>query len=1241
MKAPIVGIGASAGGLEAISELLAGFSARPGAAIIIVQHLDRSHDSLLPEILRRRTSMPVVAAAHGEAVLTDHVYVIPPNVTLTVAGGLMQLSPRASGREIHKPVDALFRSLADDCGDSAIGVVLSGADSDGALGIEDIKRAGGITFAQSPDTARVPSMPQAAMNTGYVDSVLPPPAIAAEIQRLIAHPYLHRVRTTAPPPESPDVDESIAPDEGEMLRRVFRKLRAVHGVDFARYKSSTLRRRLARRMALQRIDSLAEYTELLETDTAEAAALYQDFLIRVTSFFRDPDSYRVLSEQVFPSLIAGRPAKEPIRVWVPGCATGEEVYSIAISLLEATRETAPALAIQIFGTDVSETAIEKSRAGTYLEAIVQDVPPDLLRRYFVKQDSHYVIARAVRDLCVFARHDITRDPPYSRLDLVSCRNLLVYLGAVAQTRVMQMFRYALRPQGYLQLGPSEGVGHGEELFEPVDKQHRVYRPRPASKAAAPPFAMNREGVVPAIGTLPSGDRGARDFVEDDAVQRRADRLLLARYSPASMLVDDALNILQFRGHTAPYLAPAHGTPSLNLTRIARPELLVVVPPLLQESRESGRAARRTGVVMEELGEIDVEVIPINQLGGANCFLILLEDDPKRASRRDRRGPAEALPESEKDQRIAQVERENQDLREFLQATMEQHEAAKEELKSAHEEVLSANEEFQSTNEELETSKEELQSANEELTTTNEELRERNRLLGVLNKDLDKARVGAERARAYADVIVETVREPLVVLDGGLKVLRVNKAYCTEFETRREQVEGRSLEVVSGGLWGSPLREKLSEILAQGVAVTDFEMPFTHPLNGKRLLSLNARRIVGDAERGELILLAIDDVTESRNRSDALSEGNRRKDEFLAMLAHELRNPLGAISHAIHVLKIGALENAPRMHEMIERQTAHLVRLVNDLLDVARISRGLIELQRQPVDLARIVRQSVEAARGKLELHGHVLSISVPDFPVCVEGDPVRLEQVISNLLENSIKYTEPGGQLNISLMEQGGEGVLQMSDNGIGIAADSIGRVFDLFTQVGPPSHSGGGLGLGLTVVRRVLELHGGRIEAQSAGLGRGSEFIVRLPLIPASSLRRQAEASGSASVAAPASAVEARRVLIVDDNVDSGETLAMVLAHWGHEVHIADSGEAALRALDAFAAEVAFIDIGLPDISGYELAARVRQKTTPRQIRLVALTGYGTAADRKRAKDAGFDEHVVKPADPDRLAQLLSGPVS
>lgn len=1106
MKSPIVGIGASAGGLEAVSEILGGLPAHPGVAVIVVQHLDRARDSLLSEILRRRTVLPVIEARDGMPIESDHVYVIPPNATLTVDSSVLRLSARAA-TGVHMPIDALFRSLAADCREAAVGIVLSGADSDGAAGTQAIKHAGGITFAQDPDTARVSGMPRAAVETGCVDFVLPAGKIAAELLRLSAHSYLkpggpHEAVVDA------DSDEIAAASEAELLRRIFRKLRLAHGVDFSGYKSSTLRRRLGRRMAVQRIETLTEYAAFLENDSREATALYQDFLIRVTSFFRDPATFSALIEHVYPRLVSGRSPKEPIRIWVPGCASGEEVYSIAITLLEYLGDQLPPAGIQIFGTDISEAALEKCRAGAYADTIAQDVSADRLHRYFVRQNSHYVIARFVRDLCVFARQDITRDPPFSRLDLVSCRNVLIYLGAAVQGRIMQTFRYALRPNGFLLLGPSESAGQGVELFEAVDKQYRLYKPRPIVS-----FGAADRALPGARGPMSASQLPEEPLMEPESAVRHADRLLLARYSPAGIVVDEALNILQFRGETAPFLAPASGPPSLNLLRIARPELLLTVPPAVEEARASGKIARRTGLTVDGAGEVELEVIPLRQSSGAACYLILLESESFRTvGRRDRVTSTTSLPESEKDKHLARLERENLELREFLQATMEQHEAAREELKSAHEEVLSANEEFQSTNEELETSKEEQQSANEELVTTNDELRERNRELAVLNMQLENAQRISERAHALADGIVETIREPLVVLDHDLNILRANRAFATQFGVGIEDLKGRSLGVVGIALGDEQLNHRLSAILCDGPGFTDFEVVMPHGQDGRRILSLSARKIAADADRIELILLAIEDVTEKSARNELVREElvELRRNlahagrvtalgELASGLAHELRQPLTAILTDAQAAQMLLRAPQPDLEDLPEI----LAEIVRD----AQRAAGVIDrlgkmLNRRPLTLARmsvedLLKDVTSLVHGDAVKRGVSLQTNLGYGSMLIEGDRVHLSQVLINLIINAMDAIDgvEGARRRIVLQARTNrEGCIEIgvADNGPGVPPEAMKKIFEPFFTT-----KSSGMGMGLSISRTIIQAHKGRLWAEN-NPEHGATFWFAIPALDA-----------------------------------------------------------------------------------------------------------------------------------------------
>ena len=500
---PIVGIGASAGGLEAFRRLLGALPTDTGMAYVLVQHLDPRHESILAELLSHATGMAVAEVKGDVRVEPNRVYVIPPSEDIVLADGMLKLVPRSQTGSSHMPIDSFLRSLAEVQGNQGIGVILSGMASDGTLGLKAIKAEGGIAFAQDPRSAQHDGMPRSAIAAGCVDFVLGPEEIARELGRLGRHPYVATFEPSLTPADTP---LAVKPHEEDGLGKILLLLRKASGADFSAYKKTTLRRRIARRMAVNRIETLGDYARHLEGDPAEAEALYQDCLISVTAFFRDPQAFQALSEQVLPLLLKERPSAAPVRVWVPGCATGEEVYSIAICLLERAGDLQGNPSFQIFATDLSEAALKKARGGTYLENVTQDVSPERLRRFFAKVDGHYQISKAIREMCVFARHDLARDPPFSRMDLISCRNLLIYLEPRLQERVFATFHYALGPSGFLMLGPAEGVGASSALFSPVDEKHKIYSRKTPAVPAHFHFAP---GASAGEGPMAGGDAHPR------------------------------------------------------------------------------------------------------------------------------------------------------------------------------------------------------------------------------------------------------------------------------------------------------------------------------------------------------------------------------------------------------------------------------------------------------------------------------------------------------------------------------------------------------------------------------------------------------------------------------------------------------------------------------------------------------------------------------------------------------------
>ncbi|MRG91138.1 CheR family methyltransferase [Polyangium spumosum] len=1337
----VVGVGASAGGIPALQEFLRGIPEGAGLAVIVLLHAEPSAGSLLSELLAKSTVLPVVEAEEGLTLEPEHVYVTPSRSLLTVRDHVIHVAPVRSAAERHAPIDHLLHSLAREFGESAVAVILSGAGSDGALGLRAVGEAGGLTMVQDPVTARHDSMPQSALMTGAVDCIRPPDELAAEI---VAHAR-HRQKTVGD-------EDSLRRDIADALPAICDVLLQVSGHNFKHYKTSTLLRRTLRRLQVLRIDKAHEYLKRLRADRVEANELFKDLLIGVTAFFRDPEAFEVLAREVLPKLVCDRSAEQAVRIWVPGCATGEEAYTLAMLVREALDGVDTKPIVQIFATDIDEQALATARLGAYPLGIADEVSPERLARFFVRNGQHYHVRKEIRDLVLFSIHNLINDPPFSRLDLISCRNLLIYLGSHLQKKLIPLFHYALRPNGYVFLGPSESLSAHRELFRPIDPRHRISQRLPT--------AVNMPGVLPGRDGPPVTVRppNAPSAGETD-VYLVMQRIVLDEFAPKAVVVDEEGQIVSASGNLEKYLTISAGAFHNNLVRLVRDGLAVGLRASLALAVKERRKVVHEGLsvrVASGMQRVMLTVQPMPQLGEQSAlFLVVFQDVGLPVAREESKTraaeDAAAL--------LEQVEQELVTTRADLEKTVQELEVANEELKSSNEELLSMNEELQSANEELETSKEEVQAAHEALTRAHTDLENLFTSTRIATLFLDEGGRVQRVTPAIADIYNVTpadVGRPLVhfthlmksmpPLPGLDEVTRASGPIEAEIEAqsgatylrrvlpyrnRAGEAEGVVVtftDVTAGKEAEAALRENEARVrgILDGAGVGVREDDFSavsallerlrsegvkdlrahlteHPAVVKEALGLvrhvsanpfavrvyeakdepellrSLRRVhtpeservfveqlvtlwegrsflqaetvkrtlggrllpvlftvVFGGERGERTIVSMLDITERKRAEEALREADRRKDEFLATLAHELRNPLAPISNAVEILKrLGPEEpSLTNARDMIARQVAHMVRLVDDLLDVSRITLGKVQLQKAPIEVGAVVRQALETSGPLLAARRHELQRILPSEPIRVDGDLTRLGQVVSNLLNNAAKYTDEGGTVRLVVERDPGDPrfvLIRVRDTGRGIDPAALPHLFDLFYQVDRNlDRSEGGLGIGLSLVRTLIQMHGGTVHAYSQGRGTGSEFVVRLP-----SLRETTKAEVEEKEAMAESATAGTRVLVVDDNVDAAESMAMVLEFDGHEVHTAHDGQAAVEMALRERPEVILLDIGLPGLNGYE-ACRAMRKAGLTDALIVAMTGYGQDEDRRLSHEAGFDAHEVKPLNLEVVRRLV-----
>lgn len=865
----IVAIGASAGGLEAITQLLQNLSPTTGMAYIYVQHLSPEHKSMLSAILSKTTSMKVQDIEEMDRMKPDNVYVMPFNKVIKVTEGRIKLLPRPPNKVYTLPIDVLFSSLAESHKKNVIGIVLSGSATDGTEGLKKIKQAGGITFAQD-DSAKFSSMPKSAIAEGVVDFILSPKEIAKKLNWISNHPLKIQ-------PAVKKVPEEVIKSSDLHLKQILQLLLKKKNVDFSHYKINTIQRRILRRMLIHKMETLQQYAEFLEKKNKEVDLLYYDLLINVTEFFRDNDAFVLLKKTILPRLLKSKAPDEPLRIWVVACATGEEVYSIAMTLFEMQDTKTTDIPFQIFASDLSAEAINKARNGEYTIHQLKNISPKRLQRFFIKSKDKYRISKSLRDVCIFAQHNILRDPPFSRMDFISCRNLLIYFDNLAQKKVIALFHYALNEGGYLMLGKSETIGSSLQLFTPsINKKYKIYSRKKNSGVHRIPeitahFSQERSMQI-------NQDLPEKNTSSDSVVKRSTsvingnigthfDAVLLAQYVPASVVISYDLEILQFRGPTSMYLQHSPGKASFNILKMVHTEISFELRNAIHTAIKTKQPVRKAGIEINRnkpgliLRLVDLKVAPLKIEGEYPLLIIVFTGEPqmKVLDSSDKSGKNDSLV---KDKRIQKLEAEIAAARYDMASIIQDQDAANEELQSANEEIVSSNEELQSLNEELETSKEEIESTNEELITTNQELNARIQQV--------------EELYNYYETILSTIYEPMLILEKDMRIKSANHSFCKMFHVTPEESIGVSLYKLGNSQWNIPrLRRLLEEIVPENNHFQDFEVEHTFPVIGKKTMLLNAHRIIQQSKGEELIVLTISDITRVKRLAIQLQVKEKR------------------------------------------------------------------------------------------------------------------------------------------------------------------------------------------------------------------------------------------------------------------------------------------------------------------------------------------------------------------------------
>ncbi len=1209
----IAGIGASAGGLEACKRLLDELPDGTGTAFILVQHLDPNHQSMMVELLSSHTAMKVVQAAEGMIVEPDHLYVIPPGTYISIAKGALHLVTPNARHGARLPFDYLLHSLAEDCGARAVCIVLSGTGTDGSLGLISVKERAGFVIVQKPEEAGYDGMPRSAISTGKVDRVCPVAGIPAALASHSAD-----LKASGPGDSSPSIDQ------GTNLKQIVDLLRIKTAHDFTLYKHGTLQRRIERRMGLAGIEltNSAGYFKMLQTDPQELDQLAKDLLINVTNFFRDTKVFDTLAATIIPDLVRNHAVEYPLRIWIAGCSTGEEAYSLAMLFREQITADKRNIKLQVFASDVDPDVIAVAREGAYPESIATDVSQARLARFFSHEDHVYKVSPELRSAVVFTVQDLLADPPFSRLDLIACRNLLIYLGPEAQAKVMALLHFALRQNGILLLGSAETAGAIDGRFEIISKAHRLYRSIGSSRLRE--LAPGRPATDLARAPLRSGMAQAPS--RQAALAELCRRLVLECYAPAAVLINSKNECLYSIGPTHRYLRVAQGTPTQDLLAMASGSLRTKLRSAIQQASQGGKTALLSGGQIDRDGitvSFDISVQPVPADSEALMLVCFIEGPQQDAKRTGTGIPLDL-------ERVAELEQELEVTRAELQGAIHNLEISGEEQKAINEEALSVNEEYQSTNEELLTSKEELQSLNEELTALNIQLQE----------TLDRQRTTANDLQ---NILYST----------DLATLFLDKNLNIRFFTPAT----RSLFNVIPGDVGRPLAD-LNSLSADSDLTADAKGVLKTLIVVEREIETRSgvwfiRRILPyrtSDNKVEGVVITFTDVSERKAIRKALEEAkfeaekaNIAKSRFLAAASHDLRQPLQTLTLIQALLARSVKEDKPAKYIVRLGETLGAMSgMLNTLLDINQIEAGVV----QPAISTFAISEVLERLRDEFAYPAEAkqLTLRVVSTKLIVHSDPRLLEQMIRNLLSNAFKYTKRGKVL-LGCRRKGDVISIEIWDTGIGIPDDELQAIFLEYHQLDNVARERNrGLGLGLSIVQRLTKLLDHKIEVRSK-LGKGSVFAIEI-MVPSEVSVDRIKPSAQASKLAPRETpLRAGCILVVEDDPDVRELVELLLKAEGHDVSTARDGAEALElvAEGRVDPELLLADFNLPKgMNGLQLAAKLRGLLR-RQLPIVIMTGdISTATMRDvNAQDCVQLNKPVKPKQMmETIQRLLNQPV-